>query len=444
MTTSELLLGKYRLEQAIGSGGMGAVYRARHLGLDQPVAIKFLSPEACGDPNLVARFLREARVQALLKSPHVCQVFDVDKLPDGRPFIVLEFLEGKTLDKVVLETPAPPWAERVQWVIEACEGLAAAHEAGLVHRDIKPGNLMRARVGSQWVVKVLDFGIAKLDDGADLTGEASIGTLRYMAPEQVLDARSVGPASDLWAMGITLFRLLTGRLPFRGDDTATYLQGVLREDAAPLRQSFPEAPAALEAALQQVLHKDPRRRPQSARAWADALREVLRGQSKAPRVLAPTEATERDLIPVPDASGPARPWRRVVAGALAATTLVAVAVAAVVVATGQPEALPPPARDAPVAPEAAPTTPDAPPRPVVAPEVAPTTPGDPPRPVVAPEAAPNERTAEPPGEQPPLPRATTTPGGKPSGGSPTKAQKAGGTAAPRPPVVPVDENPDHL
>jgi serine/threonine-protein kinase len=433
---SGVLLGKYQLEQSIGEGGQGAVYRARHLGLDQPVAIKLLSSEACSDSNLVARFLREARIQALLKSPHVCQVFDVDKLPDGRPFMVLEFLEGKTLDKLVRETPAPPWTERVQWIIEACEGLAAAHEAGLVHRDIKPANLIRAKVGSQHLVKVLDFGIAKLDDGVDLTGDAAIGTLRYMAPEQVLDSRAVQPASDLWAMGITLYRLLTGRLPFPGEDTATYVQSVLRDTPVPLRQVMPEAPAALEAALVEVLQKDPAKRPASARAWAHRLRRLVPGES-AVEVKSPSGLTE--VVPARGRS----PARLLLVGAGGLMAALAVGLFAV---RGMPDAAPPatPARSQQTSPRDVEPSPAPAPDKGAPPAAIPSEPELRPVPVSPPAATEThpspatERTAEAPAPDPdPAPPATPA-------RTPTSRPRPVTPRAPTKPVVPADENPDHL
>lgn len=416
----ELLLGKYRLEEALGQGGMGAVYRARHVGLDQPVAIKFLSSEAGEDPQHLARFLREARVQARLKSPHVCQVFDVDTLPDGRPFMVLELLEGKTLDKVVRETPAPPWTERVGWIIEACEGLAVAHEAGLVHRDVKPANLMRARVGGRWVVKVLDFGIAKLDDGVDLTGDAAIGTLRYMAPEQVLDSRTVQPASDLWAMGITLYRLLTGRLPFTGEDTATYVQSVMRDEPASLRARLPEVPPQLEAVVHQALQKDPSRRPASARSFAEALRRTLPGEETQPQVHAPSGPT--------DVVRPRRP--RWVPLGVTAVALALISVAAVVARASQER--PPTIR-----PESAAPAIQVVESPAAPPEVSPSPPTAEPTPTAPASAEPTPPTPETPAQ---APKAAA-----PEATKPTPRVPASKRIPPRPAaVVPEDENPDHL
>ncbi|HEY0253193.1 MAG TPA: serine/threonine-protein kinase, partial [Kofleriaceae bacterium] len=209
---------RFRIEQILGAGGMGYVVAARHLELGQLVAIKLLRDEMAGSPAIVERFLREARAVVGLRTEHVCRVSDVGRLDSGAPYIVMEMLEGVDLQRTVARSPLPA-TTAVEYVLQACVALAEAHAAGIIHRDLKPANLFVVRRPDGGpLVKVLDFGIAKArsEPGAHATQKAAMGSPGYMSPEQVQNARDVDVRTDIWALGVTLYQLLSARLPFPG------------------------------------------------------------------------------------------------------------------------------------------------------------------------------------------------------------------------------------
>ena len=206
VTEGEVLLGKYVVEKVLGMGGMGVVVAAHHLQLDERVALKFLLPDAAANPQVVARFLREARAAAKIKSEHVTRVFDVGTMENGSPFLVMEYLDGQDLAALIASSgPCAPDVA-VDYVLQACEAIAEAHAAGVVHRDLKPHNLfLSRRADGSPCVKVLDFGISKAtaSPAAAMTSTAAMmGSPLYMSPEQRADARDVAPRSDVWALGI--------------------------------------------------------------------------------------------------------------------------------------------------------------------------------------------------------------------------------------------------
>lgn len=212
----ELLAGKYRVERLIGEGGMGVVLAARHEGLNTNVAIKLLREQALGHSDIVGRFMREARAAVSLRSEHVARVFDVGTLEDGRPYIVMERLEGKDLGDVIEQDPPLAVSVAVDYVMQACEAIAEAHAAGIIHRDLKPKNLFLTHaVHGRPLVKVLDFGISKVDPSKSpnemaLTRTTEvIGSPSYMSPEQLRSARNVDARTDIWALGVILYELLT-------------------------------------------------------------------------------------------------------------------------------------------------------------------------------------------------------------------------------------------
>ena len=187
----DVIAGKYEVRESLGQGGMGVVLAAHHRQLDKRVALKFLLPEAATRPEACERFLREARNATRLKSAHAVQVYDVDT-HDGKPFLVMEYLEGRDLARVLRERGPLPTAQAVDWMLQVCEAMADAHEQGVVHRDLKPANLFvtQARDGSTQL-KVLDFGISKsvLEDGAVTANQGRLGSAPYMAPERVWAGR---------------------------------------------------------------------------------------------------------------------------------------------------------------------------------------------------------------------------------------------------------------
>ncbi|HZU82574.1 MAG TPA: serine/threonine-protein kinase [Polyangiaceae bacterium] len=277
----DLLAGKYRVERVLGSGGMGVVVAARHLQLDVLVALKFMTEEARQDPDLVGRFLREARAAAQLRSEHIARVSDVGTLESGAPYQVIEYLEGCDLE-AVLESDGPlPIDAAVEYAIQACDGLEQAHRAGIVHRDIKPSNLfLTTGAKGRPCIKVLDFGISKFQGlGASTTSSklrgtharVVLGSPSYMAPEQMREARSVDRRVDIWALGATLYELVTGRLPFEAESLLELAFRIAQTEPTAPRALRAEIPPALEAIVLKCLEKDRARRFDSAQQLAAAL-----------------------------------------------------------------------------------------------------------------------------------------------------------------------------
>jgi len=276
-------LGGFRILKILGAGGMGVVFQGEDAKLGRKVAIKAMLPHLAGSKAFHERFLREARSAAALEHDHIVPIFHVAE-DRGVPFIAMPFLKGQSLEERLKHEPTLPLAEVVRIGGETAEGLGAAHEQGLVHRDIKPGNLwLEAPMGR---VKILDFGLARATaDKAQLTQQgAIIGTPEYMAPEQA-DGAAVDARSDLFSLGCVLYRLCTGRLPFRGPDMISTLIAVATEDPAPPMNVRREVPRALSDLVMQLLAKAPRERPASALAVADELNKIgrrLEGQPSKP------------------------------------------------------------------------------------------------------------------------------------------------------------------
>jgi serine/threonine-protein kinase len=274
----DLLAGKYRVERVLGAGGMGVVVAARHEQLDQLVAIKFVRDDALENEEAVHRFLREARAAVKLKSEHVARVLDVGKLESGAPYMVMEFLEGNDLARVLGDQGPLPVEPSVDWILQACEAVAEAHAAGIVHRDLKPENLFLTRtVGGAPKVKVLDFGVSKAMGGksGDLSGltrtRAMLGSPLYMAPEQMRSSRDVNPAADVWALGVVLFQMLTTQWPFEAETMPELCLKVVTEPPQSLALLRPDVPAPLVAVIERCLEKDPTLRYANAAELASAL-----------------------------------------------------------------------------------------------------------------------------------------------------------------------------
>jgi serine/threonine-protein kinase len=295
-----ILLGKYRIERVLGKGGMGVVARAHHLQLDVPVAIKFLLPEVIERQEVVTRFLREAQAAVRLKSEHVSRIIDVGTLESGAPYMVMEFLEGTDLSDLLREHGALAPSFAVDLVLQACEALAEAHALGIVHRDIKPSNffLTRGADGAP-LLKVLDFGISKapvtLDEGITHT-QAIMGTPSYMSPEQMQSSKYVDARTDIWALGVVLYQLVSGRVPFRSESFAGLVMMVATQPMRALDSVT--LPAGLGDVIARCLAKDPAHRFQSMAGLAAALAPYAGTATQATRS---TERTARMLgiTPVP-------------------------------------------------------------------------------------------------------------------------------------------------
>ncbi len=280
LAEGDVIAGKYRVEQVLGVGGMGAVVAAAHLDLGRRVALKIMLPELAESPEFAARFIREARAAASITGEHVVRVFDVSKMDDGTLYMVMELLDGRDLHQVLKERGPLPIDEAAGWLLEACDALAEAHARGIVHRDLKPSNLFIVeQAGMKGVLKVLDFGISKStglqaahDGGPTLTAADSIlGSPYYMSPEQIRNARTVDARADLWSLGVILHKMLTGFLPFESDSLGEHLSMIAADPPAPLRLRRPDAPEALEALVLRCLEKDAALRFQNIGQFAAAL-----------------------------------------------------------------------------------------------------------------------------------------------------------------------------
>ncbi len=273
----DILAGKYQVDRVIGAGGMGMVVAARHIQLETVVAIKFLLPAMLTNTDAVARFEREARAASRITSEHVARVFDVDTLDDGGPYIVMELLEGSDLLAWLGERGPLPVDMAVDFVLQACVAVADAHALGIVHRDLKPANLFcTQRSDGQCIIKVLDFGISKLYGSVaptvSVTQTATVmGSPLYMSPEQMRSAKDLDGRTDIWALGVVIFQLLTNTLPFSGQTLPEVAIKVSTEAPPSLRSRCAGVPAGLEAVVFKCLEKDPRGRYSNVGELAVAL-----------------------------------------------------------------------------------------------------------------------------------------------------------------------------
>jgi serine/threonine-protein kinase len=271
-----VLLGKYCVERVIGVGGMGAVVAARHLQLEERVAIKFLLPAMLEDPETVQRFLREARAAIKIRGEHCVRVLDVGTLHSGAPYMVMEYLEGQDLARVLEQLGQLPIVDAVDWVLQAAEALAEAHAMGIVHRDLKPANLfLTRRADGTASVKVLDFGISKQTaagpEASVTRSQTVLGSPRYMSPEQMRSTRDVDARADIWALGAVVHELIAGQPPFDAETMTALCAAILQDPPNSLRAKRPEAPAQLEVAILGALEKDRVRRYPTVAALASAL-----------------------------------------------------------------------------------------------------------------------------------------------------------------------------
>src|SRR5262245_36431516 len=278
-------LGPYQLIEMLGRGGMGTVWKARHTKLDKLVALKLLPPDLMSDADAVSRFEREMKPVGKLAHAHIVRAMDAGQA-EGIHYLVMESIEGVDLARLVKHRGPRSVAEACQMIRHAALGLAHAHEHGLVHRDIKPSNLLLSKKG---LVKILDLGLARLQseraaDEASLTMQGeTMGTPDYMAPEQWQSAHTAGPSVDLYALGCTLYHLLTGHPPFSDKEHSSYGQKMKAHllDTPPLlRAARDDVPPEVEALCQSLLAKDPAQRPASAKKLAVDIRAILKGGAR--------------------------------------------------------------------------------------------------------------------------------------------------------------------
>jgi tRNA A-37 threonylcarbamoyl transferase component Bud32 len=256
----QVLAGKYRVDRVLGRGGMGVVVEARHVQLEERVALKFLLPDYAQVPEASARFLREARAAVKIKSEHVARVSDVGTLETGAPYMVMEFLEGIDLSKALERYGVCQIPDAVDYLLQTCEAIAEAHGHGIVHRDLKPANLfLTRRPDGTPMIKVLDFGISKMaGSGVDnLTRTTtSMGSALYMSPEQMQTTRGVDHRTDIYALGISLYELLAGKQPYYADTLPQLCAEVLTGTPTPIRQLRADVPEGLGAVLEKAYARD--------------------------------------------------------------------------------------------------------------------------------------------------------------------------------------------
>ncbi len=275
-------LGNYRVERLLGAGAMGQVYLGIHPKIDRQVAIKVLNHSLSADPAMVERFLAEARAVNHIDHPNIVQVFDFGTVPDGRPYLVMEFLTGEDVKQLMARRGPLPPDEVLILVRQIAAGLDAAHEAGIVHRDLKPENVFVQRAKHGLSVKLVDFGIAKvLEPGLRGGGQTStgviMGTPAYMSPEQAMGhTAEIGPASDVYSLTVMVYQMLSGRLPFEGDFVPQILVKHVSEPPTPITRYLPSLPDPVWQALVHGLAKEAPARPATAGDFYQELATAVR------------------------------------------------------------------------------------------------------------------------------------------------------------------------
>jgi eukaryotic-like serine/threonine-protein kinase len=277
MKVGDVIDGKYRVDGVLGTGGMAVVWSAHHLQLDERVALKVLRRDCAENPEALTRFRREARAAVKIKGEHVARVMDVGALGDGTPYMVMEHLDGSDLAEWLRTSGRLPLVQAVEFVLQAAEALAEAHALGIVHRDLKPANLfVTRRPDGSPSVKVLDFGISKLapelGTASNITHRSAlVGTPLYMSPEQLSVSKQVDARTDIWALGVILYELLSGEPPFTAETMPEVVHQIGSEAPVPLRLLRPEVPIALEIAIARCLEKDREARFSHVGSFARAL-----------------------------------------------------------------------------------------------------------------------------------------------------------------------------
>jgi tetratricopeptide (TPR) repeat protein len=268
-----VVAGKYRIVGEVGRGGMGVVYEADDLKLGRPVALKFLPGELTYDAEARERFVHEAHAASVLDNQHICTIYEIAESGSGQMFIAMALCHGESLRAKVKRGPLPP-AEALSITAQVADGLAAAHENGIVHRDIKPGNILISKDGT---ARIADFGLAKIAGEARLTRPGtSIGTVAYMSPEQIR-GEDVDARTDVWSLGVVLYEMLTGGLPFHGKDEHAFAYAIVHSDPKPLGNLPPGTPAGCGPIIAKAMSKDPSDRFPTAREMAEALASVMSG-----------------------------------------------------------------------------------------------------------------------------------------------------------------------
>jgi len=263
----------YKVTEKLGGGGMGVVYKAEDTRLNRTVALKFIHPHLITDESLKRRFLREAQLASSLDHPNICNIYEIDEAPDGRLFFSMAYYRGESLAERGKAAPLPS-REVFQICFSIAQGLSCAHRNGIIHRDIKPGNII---ITDEGYIKIVDFGLAKLvAESSRLTKtDTTVGTVRYMSPEQTTD-KAVDHRTDIWSLGVILYELATGRSPFRGEIDAAIFYSILHDDPAPVNEINADIPEACGRMIMRCLEKNPDKRYQSVDALLQDMGELAK------------------------------------------------------------------------------------------------------------------------------------------------------------------------
>jgi len=303
----DVIAGKYVVEDVLGAGGMGVVVAARDTMLRRRVAVKFLLANATQLPDAVARFLREARAAVAIQSEHVARVIEVGTLENGAPYMVMEHLAGTDFAKLIKKKGPLPVEQAVDFVLQAGEAIAEAHALGIVHRDLKPGNLfLTTRTEGTPLVKVLDFGLSKMEAQEGDAPEASLtatgfvmGSPQYMSPEQVRSLKHIDWRTDIWALGVILYEVITGRRPFDGPSLTAVCVSIGADAPRPMRELRADVPEGLDTAVMACLEKDRTRRTRSVAELAQAIAPFASAQAQASVQRIMRLLPESETVPLP-------------------------------------------------------------------------------------------------------------------------------------------------
>ncbi len=291
----EVIDDRWRLVERLGGGGMGEVYRAEHVTLGRVVAIKVLRPELASSALYARRVLREGQAATLVQHPNIVRVEDLGIDEKGMPYLVQEFLDGIDMATYAhYRRGLVPPRDLIPLMLPVLDALGVLHDAGVVHRDLKPENIFLVREGANWSPRLLDFGLAMIaehhDDHARITGsDVTLGSPAYMSPEQYRDPRHLTPRSDIWSIGVMLYEMLSGVLPFQGNNVGSMAIAVANETPIPLHRRVPGMSPPIAAAVMSCLEKDPKHRPASVRSLLDQLQEA--------HSTLPPPVAEEDLAP---------------------------------------------------------------------------------------------------------------------------------------------------